>query len=86
MLELLLIIRVLNDELTLKKLELNADIDPLNTEAEKFNWASVANVASNDELNSSKFVTFVFNEELVFKKLELKNDIDPLNEDVAAFS
>ena len=64
MLELLLLIRVLNEALSIKKLALRYDIELLSEAVAAFNWASVANVASKLELNCSKFVTLVLTEAL----------------------
>jgi hypothetical protein len=66
---------VLYDPLNTLKLELKLDILALNEAVAAFNSASVANVASSDELKFSKLVIRVENEPLVVLKLPESNDI-----------
>ena len=71
-------ILVSNEEDTCKKLEDNIDIEELNEAVAAFNSASVANVASSDELNISKSVILTLLELLTAKKLDDNSAIEEL--------
>ncbi len=47
----------------------------LKLEVAAFNWASVANVASKDELNDSKLVTLVLNDPEATCKLDMLEEL-----------
>ena len=69
-LELVLMILSLNEADASKKLDDNAPIDALKDAVAAFNSASVAKVASKDELNCSKLPNLVLADPLITRKLE----------------
>jgi len=71
---------VLYEPLNVSKLELKLAILALKEAVAAFNSASVAKVASSDELKFSKLVIRVENEPLVVTKLPESNKILELND------
>ncbi len=74
----LLVTLVLNEADAFKKLDDNTPIDALSDAVAALSSASVANVASKDELNNSKLVSLVLADPLITKKLEDRAPIEEL--------